>query len=1011
MSVGRGGFPVIVTAERPPMHETQPVTFRDRITPLEVRTRLQALAWALKLKPSLRHHLRDTLPSGDDLVFDGCFQFSLWDDSVATHLAFRDGKAKVGKGAAEEPDVIVRFKTPLDMRTFFAPGADALHMLLNNDMKVEGNLALLYKFGAIAADVVYGGKSPSPNTEMWGDDGGGWEALAAPPTGETCTELPFGEVSALDDPNMAGVSLDDLPAVKRLLWAHRHVQPSICSERARLLTEHVVAARAAEDAADPPAPALRRARAIRAILAGKQPILNDDDLLAGTTTAKRVGVVIYPETFGATIWPELRTVSSRKLNPYRLDPEDAEILGRQVFPLWLHDNIREWTRKANDNPMSLQLDERFVLYFQWKGYAVSHTIIDVPRALGRGLLDIRAEAARREGEAAEPSARDLYRGMQEVIDGVLEYAAHLATEAHTRAAAIEEDDPEARALRARLERMAAACERVPAHPPRSLFEAAQAVWILFLSQHQENVNAGLSIGRLDVWLQPYLERDLAGVDDPDARRRIVDDALQVTCALMLKCTDHLPLVPDMGSRLFGGASSDQVITLGGQTADGRTAVCDMTWIFLKATEVLRLRDPNVNARFAVGINSTAYLRRLCEVNVLTRATPSLHGDDAVLAALAEQGFTPEDARDWSATGCVEPTSCGRHFGHTGCLMFNMVAPLEMALNDGEHPVLGESIGPNTGDPREMATFDRFLDAYCTQLGWLIDRAAECNNMLGEAHRELMPSPLLSALFTGPMESGKDVIDGGAVYNSTGIGTVGLTDVVDSLCAVKTLVYDEERCDFATLLEALEADFADHAALLARIQNRVPRFGQDAELPRQIAERVLSFAYDRWQAQPHYRGGHYVPGYWSMSNHVAFGMLSGALPSGRRKGEPFTPGLTPAPYCDAPLTEQLRTVAELDPVTIPNNLAFNVKVAPGATETHAALLDRMTALAGAYFDQGGMQIQFNVMTSDDLRQAMDEPNAHRDLLVRISGYNAYFVELNQNMQLELIDRTEHGLGLE
>ena len=129
------------------MFEPQRATLRDRITPLEIRTRLQALAWALELKPSLRHHLKDTLPSGDEVVFDGCFQFGLWDDSVATHLAFRGGKVKVGRGPAAAPDVIVRFKEARHMRTFFAPGSDALHMLLNNEMKVEGNLALLYKRG------------------------------------------------------------------------------------------------------------------------------------------------------------------------------------------------------------------------------------------------------------------------------------------------------------------------------------------------------------------------------------------------------------------------------------------------------------------------------------------------------------------------------------------------------------------------------------------------------------------------------------------------------------------------------------------------------------------------------------------------------------------------------------------------------------------------------------------------------------------------------------------------
>jgi len=980
---------------------TEPTTFRDRLTPMEIVWRLRAIGLMLRIKPSLRHHLGDTHPSGTPISWDACLQFTTWDESVTAHMRFAGGKVSVRNGPADGPDVILRFREPRHMRAFFQPGADALHMLLNNDLKIDGNLAYLYKFGAIAADVVLGGKPVPPNQELWREDVPGWEELAVPRAGEPCGAPPDGECAALGDPFLAAYTLDHFPAVKRLLWAHRNVQPEVCSERARLLTEHVVAARD-EDVT----PSLRRARAIHHILSHKQPIIHDDDLLAGTTTAKRVGVVIYPETYGTTLWPELRTVTGRELNPYRLSDADAEVLDRQVFPLWLDDNVREWTRRQHGDPQSLKLDERFVLYFQWKGYAVSHTIIDVPRALSRGLADIRAEAERKEAQANGEA--DVYRAMQVAIDGVLDYAGRMAAHAREQAAGLDDAEPETPARRRRLERMAASLERVPARPAEDLFDAVQAIWLLFLCQHQENINAGLSLGRLDTWIQPYLERDLAGVANPEARQRVVEDAIELTCALMLKCTDHLPLVPDMGSRLFGGSSSDQVITLGGQTVDGQTAVSDMTWVFLKATELLRLRDPNVNARFAPGINSDAYLRRLCEVNLLTRATPSLHNDGAVLPAMVEQGFAIEDARDWSATGCVEPTSCGRHFGHTGCLMFNMVAPLEMALNDGTHPVLGETIGPSTGDPRQMESYEQFLGAYLEQLGWLIDRAAECNNMLGDAHRQLMPSPLLSALFTGPMESGKDVIDGGAVYNSTGIGTVGLTDVVDSLCAVKTLVFDQGKVGFSDLLDALQDDFEGHETLLARLLNKVPKFGADHALPNGVADDVLAFAYDRWQSQPHYRGGRYVPGYWSMSNHVAFGMLSGALPSGRRRGKSFTPGLTPSPLCKGSLAEQIRTVAGLDPIKLPNNIAFNVKVVPGPQETHAQILDRMSATVGAYFDMGGMQMQFNVVGSETLRQAMDDPLQYRDLLVRISGYNAYFVELNRNMQIELIERTEHAL---
>jgi formate C-acetyltransferase len=224
-----------------------------------------------------------------------------------------------------------------------------------------------------------------------------------------------------------------------------------------------------------------------------------------------------------------------------------------------------------------------------------------------------------------------------------------------------------------------------------------------------------------------------------------------------------------------------------------------------------------------------------------------------------------------------------------------------------------------------------------------------------------------------------------------------------------VVFERRTAGFAQLLDALSADFVGHEALLAEILGRVPRFGSGGELPNRIARDIVDFVYRSFQAQPHYRGGRYLPGYWSMSNHVAFGMLSGALPSGRRRGKAFSPGLTPTPLCRSPLTEQMRTVASLEHLRLPNNFAFNVKLVPSPDEPHAKVLDRMTAYVGAYAELGGMQIQFNVVSTALLRDAVEHPDEHRDLLVRISGYNAYFVELNRDMQQELIERTEHRLG--
>ncbi|MHB8877297.1 MAG: glycine radical domain-containing protein, partial [Myxococcaceae bacterium] len=211
------------------------------------------------------------------------------------------------------------------------------------------------------------------------------------------------------------------------------------------------------------------------------------------------------------------------------------------------------------------------------------------------------------------------------------------------------------------------------------------------------------------------------------------------------------------------------------------------------------------------------------------------------------------------------------------------------------------------------------------------------------------------------------------------------------------------------VRALEADFGGHETLHAQIVNKVPKFGQEHELPRSIARELQAFVFERFQGHPHYRGGRYLPGYWSMSNHVAFGLLSGAVPSGRKKGRPFTPGLTPSALAKASLTEQIHTVASLPAVHMPNNIAFNVKVVPGAGDTHQQIVERMAAYSGAYFELGGMQMQFNVTSSQTLRDAVAHPEKYGDLLVRISGYNAYFVELNRDIQAELIERAEHSLG--
>ncbi len=1044
------------------------------VTSLKARLVLGLMALAFRLSPSLRQNLARRTPEGRESVFRATFVFRTRDGRVRVGVSFAGGRMRVGGAAGDKADVVLTFRDGREMRSFFSliRQQDILIAMLEGRLRVDGNLTYLAKFGHMSKALTAGRPADRPAKPAARPQGNGrpsdpW-AAREPMRANRSHCGPTDKVRFLPDCYLGDYSLTDFPRLKAARERLFEVQPEICVERPRLVTEYYLDHGFDVDPSGRPRdPALRQAEALRHLLTRKAAIVRENDLLAGTTTTKEVGVVIYPEFHGSTIWPELLTVQDRALNPYRISPEAVDTLNLEVFPFWTDLNVREWSRRVNGDPEGQRLDERWVLYFMWKTAALSHTIPSFETVLRRGLADIAREAAEREQAArstGEESSRQaeadpgvqpaqgqpasFYQAVRLALEGVMDYARRLGDEAERLAvsgspASGSPASGVSEARRAELLELARMCRKVPAQPAETLDEALQAAWITWVALHMENSNAGLSLGRLDQVLQPYFVRDAeravaAAEDEARARlgsgaagesappadleaalaaarveavRRVTERAVELVGWFFLKCADHLPLVPDIGNRLFGGSSSDQALTVGGVDASGGTAVNDMTYIILKVTELLALRDPNVNARYCPGVNSIDYLRRLCEVNLITAATPSLHNDAAVVPALVNQGFAPEDARDWAATGCVEPTSAGRHFGHTNCMLLNTVAALEMVLYNGVHPLVGERIGPETGDPAAGAfpTFESFKEAYKTQLRYLIERSIEYNDQLGRAHQYLHPTPLLSAVVEGPLERGLDVTMGGARYNSSGAALVAVSDVIDSLLAVKCLIYEKRVVDWPTLLAALRADFVGFETLHATISTKVPKFGQDHPEPLELARELVAFIYEAYQSHVNYRGGRYVSGFWSMSNHVAFGVLSGALPSGRRKGQPFTPGITPAPGVTDQLLPAIRTIAALDPLKLPNNIAFNVKLVPGPNDSHEKTLDQFVAYAKTYFELGGMQMQFNVVSSATLREAMAHPELYKWLLVRISGYNAYFVELNEDMQRELIARTEYRTG--
>ena len=806
--------------------------------------------------------------------------------------------------------------------------------------------------------------------------------------------------------------------------------PEICVERPRLITryhvEHGLFAKQQISILD-------KARAYRYALENRAPVVwheqacdkdmqsfntEDISLFAGATTSKFKGVPLYPEFLALSIWPELWTISERESNPYHIEESEVKELNYDIFPHWIENSILEvarsrafdpnWEKFDNkDHLPEIKLLEQLVFFMAGKPNCISHTIPDFSRAINSGLRHIIDEAKAKETAAEEISKKEFYAAVSEVLEGIISYSRNLSQKAEQMAAG--ETDP---VRKMELLDFAEINDRVPELPARNFREGLTTIWICWVAIHLENPNVGLSLGRLDQVLYDLYRRDV------DEQKISIAEAIELICCLWLKIGDHVPMVPDAGEQLFGGSGSNQAITLGGVDSDGNDAVNDLTYVMLRATELMRLRDPNPNARYYPEINSRDYLKRLCEININTGAIPAIHNDRAVIEALKSKGETPAQARDYGVIGCVEPGSSGRFYGNSAAILLNLTSALELTLFNGRHRHTGMArlISKETGSPEFFSSFDEFKAAFEAQTGWLVDQATSLNNHLGRIHQDIYPTPILSALFEGPMDKGMDLIDGGAEINASGAAVIGLADVADSLSAIQEVVFRERRVTLPEMIKILKKDFEGNFHLQLRLMNscKTPKYGNEHEAADANVTWVVNMLDNAFGRKANYRGGHYRVGYWTMTNNAGFGRLMGAMPSGRKAGENFASGFTPVSGVTPYLTPALNSVAKQPARCFANGIALNLKYTP-ETEDKAGMLDNFVASVEGYFDtddnrrDGGMEIQFIVRDHETLEKAAQDPDEYSDLLVRVSGYTAYFKDLNPRMQKEIIDRTEYKLS--
>jgi len=776
----------------------------------------------------------------------------------------------------------------------------------------------------------------------------------------------------------------------------------ICIERAKYITEYM---KTKTDADMEAQPILFRARAVANYLQQKKAIFPDMSMLAGSTGSKQKSAPVYPEFIGLSIWGELETITTRKKNPMRLTKADSETLNFDIYPYWIDKDILASTKarykenKELKNSDALYLFEKFIFFISGKAGCISHTVPSFERVLKEGMLKIISEVETKATTSTEKTTKEFYEAVSIVLRATLSYAERLANKA-SELAKIEQNPQRKK----HLEDMAIICKNIPAKPAKTFHEAVNCVWLCLIAIHAENINMAISPGRLDQVLYPWFRADI------DAGIISMEEAINLVGTLWVKLGDNVNLVPQVSEELFGGAGTAPAVTIGGSIsgADGQAidGVNDLTYVMLRVTELLATREPNMNARFHYDINSKEYRNRVCQVIGTTQAVPAFHNDVANIRTLQNQGASLQDAQDYSIIGCVELACSGKSYEASSSILLNLSAPLEMALYNGKRYISGDTqFGPITGEVEDFKTFDAFLEAFEIQLKWLIKQAVELNENMAVIHQKMLPTPLLSALFIGPLETGKDLVFGGARYNSSGATHIAFADVVDSLNAIKHAVFVKKYCTFTELITAIRTDFEGHEALHSYLLNSCPKYGTDIESNGGLSISLIKTLYDTYQGYTNYRGGKYRPAYWTMTNHAGQGKISHALPNGRKARTPFASGITPVSTTLVDLPECLNSVARLKAEHIPGSVALNIKF---TSMKEPSEYDNLGNFIQAYFMQGGQQVQCNIMSHTMLLEAKKDPNKYANLLVRVSGYSAYFNDLNDTMKDELIQRAEYTI---
>ena len=785
-------------------------------------------------------------------------------------------------------------------------------------------------------------------------------------------------------------------------------KPQVDVERAVITTEVY------RDCADQPL-ALKRAIMLKRVLEEMTIFIEPETLIAGNQASSNRGAPIFPEYAMSWVIDELDKFDKRDGDRFYITEENKQKL-RDIAPFWEHNTLLDRGLAAFPPHSKLFYDLGII---KSEGNITSgdaHCAVDYGRLLREGLTTYARRAQAKLDELDLTDYRNIhksyfYRAILIVVEAMRTFASRFAALAREQAEQARAAGNLGRANE--LTQMAEALDRVPYEPARTLREAVQSVWLTHLVLQIESNGHSLSYGRMDQYLWPFYEADLA------AGRVTEAEADELMCNLWLKTYTINKIRSWSHTQFSAGSPLYQNVTVGGQklvNGEPQDATNPMSWLILKSVAQCHLTQPNLTVRYHKNLPAD-FMAEAIEVVRCGFGMPAFNDDEVIIPSFIDKGVSREDAYNYSAIGCVETAVPGK-WGYrcTGMSFLNFPKALLIAMNDGVDPASGTKLVEGAGHFRDFTSFDdvmRCWDKVIREMARqcvIID--ATCDMVLEQDTADI----LCSALTDDCIERGLNMKEGGAVYDFISDLQVGIANLADSLAAMKKVVFEDGAVTPSQLWDALMSDYAgEEGERIRQLMANAPKYGNDDDYVDSLVREAYDIYIDEMKKYHNTRygrgpiGGTYYAGTSSISANVPQGAGTLATPDGRHAGEPLAEGCSPSHAADVNgPTAVFKSVSKLPTEDITGGVLLNQKVTPQVLSKPENRL-KLEMLVRTFFDRlHGYHVQFNVVSKETLLDAQVHPEKHRDLIVRVAGYSAFFNVLSKATQDDIIERTEQAL---